>query len=800
MEINPMENEKKLIRMDLTASTSNKKRKIVVAIKQEKLVENNDIKTNINMEKLTELQDRRINVEKKNMKPKIIVKLEKNNSREEESDCTQLSLSSAKNNVLKSNNHREINKKQIKIKVNSIIRNKKMKILQHKMLFNSNNGDSLIQIRQPGVITDNYKNPYFLPKLIKPALQTLIENIERRKKANNHREAKIICNDVNPKFIPFDITKRTSCVQQKQVLKANQGIKYNLTTFYSEILDPEIKFEKITEIPNSYETFEKYFEIFNNLRIEENKEIRSGEFREEGHAVITNTNIAHLNIFCEDFSFLIHDLLILQSNTGEKFKGIVRKITNYKNKSVYVCIFLGNHIKINPTAYKVNFKKVCNYSTSHCEYLCLINSKTNSFFNKNILCQKTTITENQNYKNICDENLKFKLLNYHKLNKSQTDAIIYSLYSKNPISLIQGPPGTGKTTTILSFISIILFRNNFIGPQSPKILVCTPSNAAIDHIIYKLSQGIKNLNGEIVNIDKYIMRLGISPDLFLQNTYGSDKNHDPLVVCSTLGSSTSKRDFNFEYLIIDEACQATELSTLIPLGFTRIKKMILIGDPNQLPPTVLSSNCLSKSLFERLQNFYQPFLLNVQYRMHKSICDIPNKLFYENQLQTAINILEARETEFKPVNFINIPFGKERTNSSKSYSNKTEAKVALDIAKAFYNKYGDLYNVLILSPYKSQISCMKTMGRKAEVNTIDGAQGSEADVVILSTVRRTHLGFIDDLRRINVGVTRAKKSLIILGYKNCLIKSIAWSKILKIIPKEQHFNSLEEYLLTNKFD
>ena len=434
-----------------------------------------------------------------------------------------------------------------------------------------------------------------------------------------------------------------------------------------------------------------------------------------------------------------------------------------------------------------------------------------------------------------------------------------------PVVLVQGPPGTGKTKTITGIIAAILEgagRHSSLGPlpiqpgssfglpiqrhllgigpnkQRPyrtlsKILVCSPSNTAIDELIYRIKTcGILGANGEYrKGEDTYVVRLGRrkgSETSNLQNVvdrctldvivesqrshfssyYGESTNalrrciiEEADVVCCTLSSVDSKGmietlmgldSFVFDCLVIDEATQAIEPSTLIPLKLCP-RVVVLIGDPQQLRPTVLMQNRelrdqYSTSLFERLMNRGFPVIqLQEQYRMHPSICRFPSQRYYNGSLLTATsietripspNFYEHRSGLFKPFVLHNVVG--EETRKGNSLLNAAEVKYVMALYKRFRDSYSksENFEVGLICPYSAMRlelhqTFRSTFGNmdSITISTIDGFQGKEKDIIIFCCVRSRSkseskdqtIGFLGDRNRINVALTRAKYALWIVG-------------------------------------
>ncbi|KAK6911188.1 DNA2/NAM7 helicase-like, C-terminal [Dillenia turbinata] len=293
-------------------------------------------------------------------------------------------------------------------------------------------------------------------------------------------------------------------------------------------------------------------------------------------------------------------------------------------------------------------------------------------------------------------------------------------------------------------------------------------------------------------------------------------------VCSESVSSNkfcgSSENTLFDAVVIDEAAQALEPATLIPLQLLKSNKTkcIMVGDPKQLPATVLSS-VASKylyqcSMFERLQRAGYPVtMLTQQYRMHPEICRFPSLHFYDGKLLNGENMSSKsapfHETQgLGPYVFFDVVDGVERQGKSSgamSLYNDCEADAAVELLKGFKRRYPSEFvggRIGIITPYKCQLSFLRSRFSNAfgssitadmEFNTVDGFQGREVDILVLSTVRAsdtssgsggknsTSIGFVADIRRMNVALTRAKLSLWILGNARTLRKNENWAALVK---------------------
>ena len=275
------------------------------------------------------------------------------------------------------------------------------------------------------------------------------------------------------------------------------------------------------------------------------------------------------------------------------------------------------------------------------------------------------------------------------------------------------------------------------------------------------------------------------------------------IVCSTninAGSPMLEEYLNtsktqFDVCFVDEATQSVEPSILVPALLT--PKLILAGDHLQLPPTVLSQKAkgLNYSLFERLIELYDYShytQLSVQYRMNEKIMAFPNKTFYNNSLKAHESVashrinISSNKISSNPVEFIsltNSSGNEEQLQESTSYFNKVEAQKVEDIVSNFVDSGISKNSIGIISPYTAQVQYLKKFStlEDVEIKSIDGFQGREKDIIIVSFVRSNsqgNLGFLQDQRRLNVAITRARKKLILIGDTKTLSHSPLYKKMI----------------------
>jgi predicted DNA helicase len=292
------------------------------------------------------------------------------------------------------------------------------------------------------------------------------------------------------------------------------------------------------------------------------------------------------------------------------------------------------------------------------------------------------------------------------------------------------------------------------------------------------------------------------------------------VVCATNVSAGSDvlADYRFDIAFIDEATQSIEPSCLIPM--VRAKKWILAGDHKQLPPTVLSreAQALLHTLFERWMEKYEDKisqLLNIQYRMHDDIMRFSNEQFYKGRLLSAPSVKRNDLTQLsgfirleqtdnmtnaltdpdKPVVFWNIEGQDRQIKDSFSYSNISEQEAVLEAVKALMGCRLFPEDIGIISPYEQQVNQLKEkLGDTGiDIKTVDGFQGREKEVIVISFVRANEsgqLGFLTDYRRLNVALTRAKRKLILIGNAPTLRNDAHYKKLLERVTILDYIKSI----------
>ena len=312
-----------------------------------------------------------------------------------------------------------------------------------------------------------------------------------------------------------------------------------------------------------------------------------------------------------------------------------------------------------------------------------------------------------------------------------------------------------------------------------------------------------------------------------------------VIACTLVGSAHRLLEgMKFGTLFIDEAAQALEAACWIPMR--RASRVILAGDHCQLPPTVKSIAALraglGKTLMERIAENKPEVvtLLKIQYRMNDEIMRFSSDWFYGGQVESAPQIKYRSILDYDhPITWIDtsneenqitiegeaapedsastsspstanqnsdLNFKEQFVGESYGRINKAEAELTLLTLAEYFTKIGkqrvlgDSIDVGIISPYRAQVQYLKKLIKKYEffkpyrrlisVNTVDGFQGQERDVILISLVRSNdegQIGFLKDLRRMNVAMTRARMKLIILGNKDTMTKHPFYKKLWEYV-------------------
>lgn len=381
--------------------------------------------------------------------------------------------------------------------------------------------------------------------------------------------------------------------------------------------------------------------------------------------------------------------------------------------------------------------------------------------------------------------------NLPPLNPSQQRAVQDVL--QKPLSLIQGPPGTGKTVTSASIVYHLANRNKKNG----QVLVCAPSNIAVDQLALKIHQTglkvvrlyaksregfdssvdflcshylVKRLAAEQRNdLHKYICLKEEQGELSSKDEKTMKKLSSQaqkqilaaadVICCTCVGAGDPRlRDFRFRQVLIDEATQATEPECLIPIVMGA-KQVVFVGDHCQLGPVVMCKKAaaagLNRSLFERLIALgNKPIRLQVQYRMHPCLSLFPSTTFYEGSLQNGVSVQERLQplVQFpwpdpsRPMFFLASVGREEFSSSGTSYLNRVEASNVEKIVSAFFSGGARPEQIGVITPYEGQRAFVvnhmlrhgalnKSLYEDVEVASVDAFQGREKDFIVMSCVR-----------------------------------------------------------------
>ncbi len=289
----------------------------------------------------------------------------------------------------------------------------------------------------------------------------------------------------------------------------------------------------------------------------------------------------------------------------------------------------------------------------------------------------------------------------------------------------------------------------------------------------------------------------------IENQMRDDILEHAQVICATcVGAGDRLLDSRrFPLVLLDEETQATEPASLIPLT-KGARHVVLVGDHHQLPPTVISRRAeqdgLAKSLFERLIALGAPStMLTTQYRMHPAIREWPSERFYDGKLEDGVSANDrTAPVGFMwpnwdaPVAFIPVDGTESSSPDGASKQNMDEAALAIRVVDMLLSG-GDISpnQIGVVTPYSGQVRLLNDLFESAggreeheryhglEIKTVDGYQGREKEVIVLSSVRaneKGEMGFLTDRRRLNVAITRARRGLILLGHPRTLRNDSNW--------------------------
>ena len=435
----------------------------------------------------------------------------------------------------------------------------------------------------------------------------------------------------------------------------------------------------------------------------------------------------------------------------------------------------------------------------------------------------------------------FDAMRFPWLNASQEKAVNEVLWAKD-VAVVHGPPGTGKTTTLVEAIFETLRRESqvLVCAQS-NMAVDWISEKLVDRGINVLRIGNPTRVNDKMLSFTYERRFEAHPDYpqlwsirkaireLRQQRKHADSWHQKMdrlksratelelrirsslfgearVIASTLTGAANRvlEGEKYSTLFIDEAAQALEAACWIAIR--KAGRVILAGDHCQLPPTVKSimalKGGLGKTLMERIvENKPETVtLLKMQYRMNEQIMKFSSEWFYHGMVESAPTVSHRGILDYDtPMMWIDTAEcdGKEEfVGENFGRINRAEAELTLQTLQQYLEKIGkqrileESIDVGIISPYRAQVQLLRKELRKREffrpyrhlltVNTVDGFQGQERDIILISLVRSNDggdIGFLRDLRRMNVAITRARMKLIILGSSETMTSHPFYKKL-----------------------
>lgn len=452
------------------------------------------------------------------------------------------------------------------------------------------------------------------------------------------------------------------------------------------------------------------------------------------------------------------------------------------------------------------------------------------------------------------------------LNASQNEAVNEILAARD-VAVVHGPPGTGKTTTIVQAVKLLC-------KEEPTVLVTAPSNTAVDLLTERLAReglnvvrigNISRVDEEIINHSLEVM-VSRHPDaktiknikkqaaearrsasrykrkfgreeyekrrsLYQEANELSDwanRLEDQLIdrildsaqviTCTLVGATQRVMEKRkFRTVFIDEAAQALEPASWIPI--LKASRVVLAGDPFQLPPTVKSVKAekggFNITLIEKcLKRIERSCMLKIQYRMNEQIMGFSNQQFYQGLLKADDTVRQHRLniSDNDPLVFIDTAgcgFDEKLQPTYQSRYNPDEFQILCEhlyqLIEAYQAEERGLPGIAIISPYREQVIHMKNTVEEDPVlnelaftiQTIDGFQGQEKDVVYISLVRsngKGEVGFLNDHRRMNVALTRARKKLVVVGDSATIGSSDFYQNFLEYCEENGSYRTAWDYM------
>ena len=414
----------------------------------------------------------------------------------------------------------------------------------------------------------------------------------------------------------------------------------------------------------------------------------------------------------------------------------------------------------------------------------------------------------------------------------QQKLAVQKMVTGGNVVLLHGPPGTGKTKTLVAGIQAL-------AKQHQKVLATAPSNMAVDVLVERLAKaGLRVVRiGHPMKVSPDVLETTLDhqterepaykrvvqtrreaeqkqreADRFVRN-FGAEQRENRRrlrsearslrkeaneleayisekilreadVICATLVGADDRRlwPLGFDVAVVDEAAQALPPATLIAMR--RAPRLVLCGDPHQLPPTIKCKDAqpLASTMLERLiaRHPEQTIMLEVQHRMHEAIMSAGNAKFYNGRLQAHPTVAQVMQGDLRPWLWIDTAgcgFDERRSQEGASVSNLEEGQFVLNRAADLMSKHPEM-SLGIIAPYAAQVDMLQGLwkekvaedevpgGLNVVIHTVDGFQGQERDAILVSCTRsndRGEVGFLSESRRIHVAQTRARRICWIVG-------------------------------------
>jgi len=366
-------------------------------------------------------------------------------------------------------------------------------------------------------------------------------------------------------------------------------------------------------------------------------------------------------------------------------------------------------------------------------------------------------------------------------NEKQKRGIEKALQAED-LACLHGPPGTGKTRVIIEIARRLVAADH-------DVLIAAETNAAVDNILVGSSDSRTIDDSSLLYFHNEgnvrVARTNLSSELTHPVAREELKQNNPQAADIVVSTNSSAKPMYsnrvFDYVIIDEASQATIQSSLIPLGLGHVA--VLVGDHKQLPPFSLAHETPQKSLFEHLyadDGIYGKDIgtrFDTQYRMDEAIAGFSSQEFYEGSLKTADSAAKIRkDLSSKPIGMFDVPGENETGGQSKANPKEAEC-VGMQLEMLIRNEGLTGGNIGVAAAYRQQIEEIATQTEELDlpgvsdvkIDTFDSFQGSERDAMVLSFTRSNSQGNIGFLgneigeRRLNVAITRAKRYCALVG-------------------------------------